>query len=118
MQPEQFRKFLQEQYPQEFKDMLKERDWGSKTETAAETALRLRMHELIQQVQSNTVQMQDEVPANKRLNKRAQEQVVNARGNNVDMITLMLEALEHEHELLYHSLLFPVTVFPPHDLLR
>ena len=35
----------------------------------------------------------------------------NIRSNQVELITMMLEALEHEHELLYHAFLFPVTEF-------
>ena len=35
----------------------------------------------------------------------------NIRSNQVELITMMLEALEQEHELLYHAFLFPVTEF-------
>jgi hypothetical protein len=45
-----------------------------------------------------------------RYNSRTDHQL-NIRNNQVELITLMLEALDQEHELLYHAFLFPVTEF-------
>ena len=153
---EEFRKYLQSQYPADIRDMLARRDWSSKVETPAETALRTRMQVLLSQVHNNTMPPQEEAGgangANGQgalgdgdprgggrtggdggRNKRGgfdgrngghhggrnghhtrhpvQDNASSIRGNNVDLITVMLESLEQEHELLYHAFLFPVTEF-------
>ncbi len=40
------------------------------------------------------------------------EQLTNAvRDTNIDIITTILEAMEQEHDFLYHFVLFPVTTY-------
>lgn len=57
--------------------------------------------------------MQEEVTIPRRTSRsgRAAADAVNiaVRDSNIDLITLILEAMEREHEFLYHAVLFPVT---------
>ncbi|UPR04627.1 hypothetical protein HOP50_17g79710 [Chloropicon primus] len=158
---ERFKQYLQACYPKELYDMLMERDWNSKMEFEAETELRLRMHKLLNEVNSNNFQLNSpqvgggnkgDPPANRtladngkdsaegaksqgadrealrereqlndmnssrrmKLSKRyasRNDHLSNIRNNQVELITMMLGALQHEHELLYHAFLFPVTDF-------
>ena len=147
---EEFRHYLQSCYPKELLDMLVERNWNSKLEFEAETQLRLRMQNLLQNVQRNNVQLNSPVGNSKsdpksdsphgkgdssggqkfdsldksgdgpdnsnrrmKLSKRyaSRNDQSTIRSNQVELITMMLEALELEHELLYHAFLFPVTEF-------
>lgn len=60
--------------------------------------------ELLQKVHQNTRQLQDEVTYTKRMNKgqRATSDQIHTvvRDTNIELITIILQALEQEHEFL------------------
>lgn len=69
--------------------------------------------DLLQKVHASNRQMQEEVAVPRRPHRsgRVAADAVNiaVRDSNIDLITLILEAMEREHEFLYHAVLFPVT---------
>ncbi len=71
--------------------------------------------DLLQKIHANNRQLQEEVAFPRRTTRggRASADAVNiaVRDTNIELITLILEAMEQEHEFLYHAVLFPVTSF-------
>ncbi|KAK9841198.1 hypothetical protein WJX74_001758 [Apatococcus lobatus] len=111
---ESFRQCVEEHIDEELRAVLPKEE-GRPVEKPAEAALRQRMCELLQKVHANTRQLQDDMmyPRRPTRGQRATSDQIHAavRDTNVELITTMLEALEQEHEYLYHAVLYPITSF-------
>ncbi|KAK9806100.1 hypothetical protein WJX72_001362 [[Myrmecia] bisecta] len=112
-----FRRCVEEEHIEEDLRKLLPKDEGKPVEKPAEQQLRLRMTELLQKVHASTRALHDDVNgSNPKRSGRGQrvtpDQIHTAvRDTNIELITMMLEALEHEHEYLYHAVLFPITSY-------
>ncbi|KAL3153768.1 hypothetical protein ABBQ32_013356 [Trebouxia sp. C0010 RCD-2024] len=113
-----FRQYAEEYHiSQELRKLLP-RDEGKPIEKPAERALRERMSELLQKVHATNRQLQDNMQTQqtRRVGRRdrsnSTDQVPDLiRDSNIELITIILEALEKEHEYLYNAVLYPVTHF-------
>lgn len=120
---ESFRSHITSQHVRPELLHLLPKDDSKVPERPAEAALRQRMTDLLQQVQTSGRQAQEDQGAGvgtgeqrssrgRRSQKTSQEQASSLmREANVEVISQMLEALEKEHDHLYQSLLRPITTF-------
>lgn len=122
---ESFRTYVHEHHIKEdLLRLLPKDDPKGTVERPAEAALRQRMTDLLAQVQSSSRQAQEEQQGlggqqcagaggrGRRAPRNTPEQTAGlVRDGNVEMISIMLDALEKEHEQLYQSLLRPITTF-------
>ncbi|KAK9824008.1 hypothetical protein WJX72_006929 [[Myrmecia] bisecta] len=98
-------------------DSFRRHNNASSVEQPAEKAFRLRMTELLTKVHASTCALHEDVTgSNPMRSGRGQrvtpDQIHTAvRDTNIELSTMMLEALEHEHEYLYHAVLIPITSF-------
>ncbi|KAA6427185.1 MAG: hypothetical protein FRX49_02942 [Trebouxia sp. A1-2] len=113
-----FRTYAEEQRIDPELRKLLPRDEGKPIEKPAELALRERMAELLQKVHATNRQLQDNMQTQqtRRVGRRdrssSTDQVPDQiRDSNIELITIILEALEKEHEYLYNAVLYPVTHF-------
>lgn len=113
-----FRTYAEEQRIDPELRKLLPRDEGKPIEKPAELALRERMAELLQKVHATNRQLQDNMQTQqtRRIGRRdrssSTDQVPDQiRDSNIELITIILEALEKEHEYLYNAVLYPVTHF-------
>ncbi|DBA96032.1 TPA: hypothetical protein ACH3X1_001533 [Trebouxia sp. C0004] len=113
-----FRTYAEEQRIDPELRKLLPRDESKPIEKPAELALRERMAELLQKVHATNRQLQDNMQTQqtRRIGRRdrssSTDQVPDQiRDSNIELITIILEALEKEHEYLYNAVLYPVTHF-------
>lgn len=114
---EAFKKFLHENIipPQLLQYLPKDQEGSKIPERPSEAKFRNRMVDLLTKVQEAQRAAQEEVSA-ATLNRRAPRHEVlvpapPARDPTIESIIIMLEALEQEHQAMYHSILVPISSF-------
>lgn len=106
---ETFRKHLEEfVLPEELRAGIPKEEEGVKAvETPAEAGLRQRMTDLLARVSEQRA-LQEENAFNRRAQRR-HDATAAVRDANIDLIAMMLGAVECEHEALYNHVLHPIT---------